>query len=712
MKKLFVTFTILSAFLIVACATTQKIDKKEAKKAKITKKSGFDYPKTERKVVKDNYFGTVVEDPYRWLENSKDPKVVKWTEAQNEFTTKHIFSYSQTNEFYKILKKLWKYDKMLTPVKRGNLVFYRFKKGLQNQPNLFVKENGKERLLIDLNKIDKEGTTAMDWWYVSPKGKYIAYGLSKNGSEQSVLHIMDVTTQKEIDSPISGCRYASVGWLPDESGFFYTKKVDGNDPKQIDMAQTIRFHKIGDAPKNDKIIAKSTIKEAILVSTLGNNGKWLLIFEYKGSSGKARVTLYDVENQKEKVVADNFNNIYEGEIYNDNIYLKTAKDNALNWKIVKVNCDTLEWSDFVAEDKNDVIDSYAITKDNLVVSYMHDVASMIKIFNFKTGEAKEIKLPVLGSVHSLSGNPDSDDFFISFSSYGFPPAIFHYTPQNGLEKYWQAKIPAKTDNIITKQVFYKSKDGTKIPMFIVYKKGIKLNGKNHTMIKGYGGFNVVYPLYFSSTNLAWLETGGILAIANIRGGGEYGEKWHRAGMLDKKQNCFDDFAGALKYLIENKYTNPSKIAIWGGSNGGLLTGAMVTQYPKLFKVALVAVPLLDMLRFQKFLIGRYWVSEYGSSDNKEQFQYLIKYSPYQNVKKGTKYPAVLLTAGDHDSRVHPMHAKKMAAELQYANASKNPIFLWVERKAGHGQGKSTEASMKEAAMEYGFFLHELGVSLK
>jgi len=314
-KKSFSIFILVFSLLMFSCATTKNVDKTNVKETKKVKKSEFNYPKTERKIVKDNYFGTIVEDPYRWLEDSKNPKVIKWTEAQNAFTKKTIFSFKQTGKFYNILKKLWKYDKMMTPVKRGNLIFYRFKKGLQNQPTLFVKENGKSKVLIDLNKIDKEGTTAMDWWYVSPKGKYIAYGLSKNGSEQSVLHIMEVSTLKEIDKPISGCRYASVGWLPDESGFFYTKKVDGNDPKQIDMAQTIRFHKIGTESKNDEVVAKSTIKEAILVSTLGNEGKWLLIFEYKGSSGKARVTLYNVQNKQEKVVADNFDNIYEGEVF-------------------------------------------------------------------------------------------------------------------------------------------------------------------------------------------------------------------------------------------------------------------------------------------------------------------------------------------------------------------------------------------------------------
>ena len=339
---------------------------------------------------------------------------------------------------------------------------------------------------------------------------------------------------------------------------------------------------------------------------------------------------------------------------------------------------------------------------------MHDVASKLSIYDLDGKNEREIPLPALGSAEFIS-DPVNKEIYVAFSSFAFPPSIYEYTEEAGMKQLWKAEVPVNTDDIVTEQVFYTSKDGTKIPMFIIYKRGLQKNGKNHTFLRGYGGFNVNYPMYFSAVNAVWIETGGIMAIANIRGGGEYGEKWHRAGMLDKKQNTFDDFAYAMKYLADEKYTNPEKLAIWGGSNGGLLTGAMVTQFGDLFKAAVVAVPLLDMLRFHKFLIGRYWVSEYGSSDDKEQFEYILKYSPYQNIKKDGKFPAVLLTAGEHDSRVHPMHAKKMAAALQYENKSNNPIFLWVETKAGHGQGKSMQARIKESAMEIGFFLKMLGV---
>ena len=409
-----------------------------------------------------------------------------------------------------------------------------------------------------------------------------------------------------------------------------------------------------------------------------------------------------------KKVVDNFDNIFEGEVYGGYAFLRTDKGGALNWKIEKVNCETLEWTTAVPEHEKDVIEFFSISNGRIVTSKMHDVASKLIIYDLDGKNEREISLPALGSAE-FNSDPVNKEIYVAFSSFAFPPAIYEYTEEAGMKQLWQAEVPVKTDDIVTEQVFYTSKDGTKIPMFIIYKKGLQKNGKNHTFLRGYGGFNVNYPMYFSAVNAVWIETGGIMAIANIRGGGEYGEKWHRAGMLDKKQNTFDDFAYAMKYLADEKYTNPEKLAIWGGSNGGLLTGAMVTQFGNLFKAAVVAVPLLDMLRFHKFLIGRYWVSEYGSSDDKEQFEYILKYSPYQNIAKDGKFPAVLLTAGEHDSRVHPMHAKKMAAALQYENKSENPIFLWVETKAGHGQGKSTQARIKESAMEIGFFLKMLGV---
>lgn len=706
MKKFFITALILLAVL-AGCTKTKKEEESPVKQEQ--QQVNWNYPETRRELVTDDYFGTKVEDYYRHLENNDAEDVQKWTAAQNELTEKTIFSWTQTPKIEKRLGEVWNYDKMMLPVKRGEKLFFRYQTGLQNQPVLMMQlADGTKKEIIDPNTIDKNGTTAMDWWYVSPNGRYIAYGLSENGSEQSVLHLLDTDSGAEADKPIDGCRYASVGWLPDESGFYYTRKLDGSHEGEIDTEQSVRFHKIGEDAENDEIIAKSSIKEAILFSALDEKGLWLLLTEYQGSSGKAKLALYNTMTKETKKIVDNYDNIYEGEVYDGNIYLKTDKDNALNWKIEKVNCETLEWTTAVPEHEKDVIEYFAVSNGRIVVSKMHDVASKLAIYDLDGRNEREIPLPALGSAEFIS-DPVNKEIYVAFSSFAFPPAIYEYTENDGMKQLWQAQVPVKTEDIVTEQVFYTAKDGTKIPMFIIYKKGLEKNGKNHTFLRGYGGFNVTYPMYFSAVNAVWIETGGIMAIANIRGGGEYGEKWHRAGMLDKKQNTFDDFAYAMKYLADNKYTNPDKLAIWGGSNGGLLTGAMVTQYGELFKAAVVAVPLLDMLRFHKFLIGRYWVSEYGSSDDKAQFEYILKYSPYQNIKKDGKFPAVLLTAGEHDSRVHPMHAKKMAAALQYENKSNNPIFLWVETKAGHGQGKSTQARIKESAMEIGFFLKMLGV---
>lgn len=707
MKK-FSLITLILLAVFVGCTKTKKEEESPVKQEQ-PQQALWNYPETKRELVTDDYFGTKVEDHYRYLENNDAEEVQKWTAAQNDFTEKTIFSWAQTSKIEKRLGEVWNYDKMMPPVKRGDKLFYRYQTGLQNQPVLMMQlPDGTKKELVNPNTIDKNGTTAMDWWYASPNGRYIAVGLSENGSEQSVLHLFDTDSGTEADKPIDGCRYASVGWLPDESGFYYTRKLDGSNADEIDTEQSVRFHKIGEDAEKDEIIAKSSIKEAILFSSLDEKGLWLLLTEYQGSSGKAKLAVYNTETKETKKVVDNYDNIYEGETYGGYIFLKTDKDNALNWKIERVNCETLEWQTVIPEDEKDVIEYFTLSKGRIVVSKMHDVASKLEIYDLDGANKREISLPALGSAGFVA-EANTDEIYVSFSSFAFPPAIYEYTENDGMKQLWQAQVPVKTEDIVTEQVFYTAKDGTKIPMFIIYKKGLEKNGKNHTFLRGYGGFNVTYPMYFSAVNAVWIETGGIMAIANIRGGGEYGEKWHRAGMLDKKQNTFDDFADAMRYLTNEKYTNPEKLAIWGGSNGGLLTGAMVTQFPDLFKAAVVAVPLLDMLRFHKFLIGRYWVSEYGSSDDKEQFEYIFKYSPYQNIKKDGKFPAVLLTAGEQDSRVHPMHAKKMAAALQYENKSNNPIFLWVETKAGHGQGKSTQARIKESAMEIGFFLKMLGI---
>lgn len=707
MKK-FSLITLILLAVFVGCTKTKKEEESPVKQEQ-PQQALWNYPETKRELVTDDYFGTKVEDHYRYLENNDAEEVQKWTAAQNDFTEKTIFSWTQTSKIEKRLGEVWNYDKMMPPVKRGDKLFYRYQTGLQNQPVLMMQlPDGTKKELVNPNTIDKNGTTAMDWWYASPNGRYIAVGLSENGSEQSVLHLFDTDSGTEADKPIDGCRYASVGWLPDESGFYYTRKLDGSNADEIDTEQSVRFHKIGEDAEKDEIIAKSSIKEAILFSSLDEKGLWLLLTEYQGSSGKAKLAVYNTETKETKKVVDNYDNIYEGETYGGYIFLKTDKDNALNWKIERVNCETLEWQTVIPEDEKDVIEYFTLSKGRIVVSKMHDVASKLEIYDLDGANKREISLPALGSAGFVA-EANTDEIYVSFSSFAFPPAIYEYTENDGMKQLWQAQVPVKTEDIVTEQVFYTAKDGTKIPMFIIYKKGLEKNGKNHTFLRGYGGFNVTYPMYFSAVNAVWIETGGIMAIANIRGGGEYGEKWHRAGMLDKKQNTFDDFADAMRYLTNEKYTNPEKLAIWGGSNGGLLTGAMVTQFPDLFKAAVVAVPLLDMLRFHKFLIGRYWVSEYGSSDDKEQFEYILKYSPYQNIKKDGKFPAVLLTAGEQDSRVHPMHAKKMAAALQYENKSNNPIFLWVETKAGHGQGKSTQARIKESAMEIGFFLKMLGI---
>lgn len=669
------------------------------------------YPETKRETLVETLHGVEVADPYRWLESTEEPAALAWTEAQNAFTMKYIEALPQYAALKKRLTEIWDFDKMQPPVPRKGKLFLRKTTGLQNQPVLYLRENGADTALIDPNTLSTDGTTAMDWWYVSPTGKYIAYGLSEKGSEQSVLHLYDVAAKKEVDTPITGCRYAAVSFLPDETGFFYSRKLDGDRPGEIDTDQSVRFHRIGDDPEKDEVIAKATLKEGIIVSGLDETGRWLLISEYQGSSGKARLVLYDAKGRTSRPLVDNFDNIWEGDIFRGKIYLRTDRDGALNWKILRVDAETLAWEEFIPAHEKDILDAFLVTGDHIAVHYLHDVASQVALFDLTGKRVATPALPTIGSVHGMAGSPDEKELFLSFSSYGYPPAILRWTAAEGLTEFFRAAVPVDPSAIETTQVFYPAADGMKIPMFLVHKKGLEKNGMNPTALVGYGGFNVSYPLHFSPANWGWLEQGGIYAVANIRGGGEYGEAWHRAGMLDKKETCFNDLADAMRWLITEKYASPATIGIMGGSNGGLLTGALVTREPHLFSAALVAVPLLDMLRFHKFLIGRYWVSEYGSADDPEQFQWLYRYSPYHKVKQGERYPAVLLTAGEHDSRVHPLHAKKMAAALQWANTSKEPILLYVDTKAGHGQGKGTEMRIAEAAMEWAFFMDRLGLAM-
>jgi prolyl oligopeptidase len=676
-----------------------------------------DYPLAKQVEVADTLHGVIIPDPYRWLENDSDPEVWKFAEEENKLTRSYLDQIPQRREIEKRITELWNYPKVNAPYKRGNRYFVLKNDGLQNQSVLYVQKDLKNQpeVLIDPNTFSADGTVSMDWWYPSEDGSLIAYGVSSSGTEQSTLIVREVEGKKDRKDTIPGCRFSSVAWTLDNQSFYYTRfPQPGTTPKgEENYNQKVLYHRLGDSPDNDQLIFEYPQKKEMLFGVqLSKDDKYLAIYASVGSSDYNDIYVKDLAAKGDFLhLIQGQKTTYQGEILGDTFYLMT-NDGAPFFKVIAINLKQPEeqnWKLLIPEDK-DLLQHFEILNHKLVVEYLHNASSLLKVFSLQGKLEHEIGLPAIGSVGELSGKWDSDELFIGFSSFAYPPAIFRYDfKRNALIEFYRTPVKVDVSAYETKQVWYPSKDGTKISMFIVHKKGLKLDGHNPTYLTGYGGFTVSMTPNFSATRLWWLDKGGVFALPNLRGGGEYGEDWHQAGMLDKKQNVYDDFIAAAEYLIQNGYTNPKKLAISGGSNGGLLVGAALVQRPELFKAVICAVPLLDMLRYDKFLIARYWVPEYGSADDSAQFKYLYAYSPYQHIKEGASYPATLFMTGESDSRVHPLHALKMAARMQQAAGGEAPLLLLVETKAGHGQGKPTAKRIENTVDTYSFLTWQLGL---
>ena len=681
-----------------------------------SRKYTYRYPETPEKPVYDTIHGVVLEDPYRFLEDSESPFVKEWTKKQNILTLRIIRNLPFREELKKRIENLWNYPRMSVPVRYGNRYFYLRNDGLQNQSVLCVREgiDGKEKVLIDPNSLSDKGIISLDWWYPSEDGKYVAYGLSVGGNELSTLHIIDVNRGINLPDTIPNCRFSSVAWRKDSRGFYYTRfPKPGTVPEgDINYYHKVCFHQLGENPDTDPIIfERPDKKEIVFEIDLSNDGRYLMIYSFIGASTVNEVYYVDTKSPNGEVVqlVKGFDYHYSGKVVDGQFFIITNRD-APRYKVMIAdmkNPQIENWKTLISE-SDDIIKSLTITKNGLVINYMHNAYSRIALFS-RDGEYEgKIDLPGIGSVRGISGRWNSNQVFFAFESYNCPPIIYEFNTTTKKKKtFFKTPVKVDTSAFVVKQEWYRSKDGTKISMFIVHKKGLRKNGKNPTILYGYGGFNISITPSFVNYMIAWLERGGVYAAANLRGGGEYGEKWHRMGMKENKQNVFDDFIAAAEYLIQSGYTSPRHLGIMGGSNGGLLAGAVLTQRPDLFKAVVCAVPLLDMIRYHKFLIARYWIPEYGSSDDLEQFEYLLKYSPYHNVRIGEKYPAVLITTAENDTRVHPMHARKMAALLQKANVSSNPILLYVEQEAGHGQGKPVSKRIENVADQLTFFLWQL-----
>lgn len=695
--------------------------------------SAADVPKTEKKPVKEVIHGVEFTDPYRWLEGSAAPelagkpdpeldaKVSAWTDAQNAYTRSVLDTLPGRKQLEARLRELMQVDTVNAPAMRRNRYFSWKREGKQAQPVILVQEGikGTPRVLLDPNQLDKEGLIAPAFSTPDHDGELLAFGLYRAGDENATLHVMRVDTGEWLADEIPG-KVSSVYWLPDSSGFFYSRLADVKNP----YSRQIKFHKLGTHQRQDKLLFEQ-YKEGPLATTWGpypyvdRAARWMLVSYWTGTDSN---DLWAIDLDRwfrtgEFVKTDVMSGAdatFSGEILGDTLYMQTSLD-APNGRIFAVNLNEPQrdqWVEIIPERKDAALQTFALSRGRIVADYLKNATTEIAMYRLDGKPDGTLQLPGLGSA-SISTEEDRTEAFVTYESFNEPRSIYRLDLNERKRELWaRPNIPVDPALVEVKQVTFTSKDGTKVPMFLVHKKGLKLDGNNPTYLYGYGGFTVSETPGFSATLFPWFEAGGVYALANLRGGGEFGEAWHRAGMLDKKQNVFDDFIAAAEWLIANKYTQPKRLAIGGGSNGGLLTGAVMTQRPDLFSAVYIGVPLLDMLRYQNFLMARYWVPEYGSAEDKTQFEFIRKYSPYHNVKPGTKYPAVLLTAGENDTRVHALHARKMAALLQESTASdpkSEPVLLWIDRSAGHGQGKPLELRIRDVADQRIFLMWQLGM---
>ncbi len=678
----------------------------------------LDYPATRRGDVVDNYHGVNVADPYRWLEDADSNETLEWVEKQNELTERFLSRIPARKRIEQRLTELLNYERYSTPYKQGGWYFFWKNDGLQNQSVLYRQKtlDGPASVVINPNLLSKDGTVAIGSTAVSEDGAYLAYGISRSGSDEQQVRIRNIETGKDLPEVLNWCRFTSIAWKHDASGFYYNRFPDPNKvaPQDVTNYNRVYWHRLGTARSEDVLVYGSNEnKELGFAPFITEDGKFLLLYVYHGTDPRNGIYYRRIGENGE------FSRLFElGDAEYDFIgnsgtvfYFNTDKNAGLG-RIVKVDVGKPEPElETLIGESEDVIDYAGLVGGRFVVAYMSDVHHKLRIFDLQGDFVKELKLPTVGTVGGLSGKQDQNEMFFSFTSFLFPTTSYRYDFANGsLTVFKQPQIAFDASAYETKQVFCKSKDGTRVPMFITYKKGLKLDGNNPTLLYGYGGFNISIRPSFSTSAIVWLETGGVYAVANMRGGGEYGEPWHRAGMLDKKQNVFDDFIAAAEWLVANGYTSTDKLVIKGGSNGGLLVAACMLQRPDLYGAVVCQVPVIDMLRYHKFTVGRYWIPEYGNAEaDKEQFDYLYAYSPLHNVEQGREYPPILITSADTDDRVVPMHSKKFAATLQAKAGGDNPILLRVETKAGHGAGKPITKTIEEQADIFAFLYETLGV---
>ena len=684
------------------------------------------YPDARKSDVVDDYHGTRVADPYRWLEDPDSPESRAWIEAQNRLTEAYLAAIPARATIRDRLTKLWNYPKYGAPFRKAQRYFFFKNDGLQNQSVLYkqVSLTADPETLLDPNLLSQDGTVAISTLAVSDDGRLLAYGTSASGSDWEEFRVRDVATASDRSDHLKWIKFSGASWTKDGAGFFYSRYPEPSAKALTDVnrLQRLYYHRLGTDQSADVLVYERPDQpDWGMNGEVTDDGRYAVVNVWLGTDRRNRVYYLDLKDGKHPQVKgdvvrllDDFDASYAF-VGNDGPMFYFLTDLAAPRKRV-IGIDTrhperARWRELIPQGP-DVLEGVQIIHDTFVANYMHDASSRLRLFALDGRPLKELTLPTLGSVGAISGERKDNEMFYAFTSFLYPTTIFRYDFKSGATSVFKAPtIDFDPSGYETKQVFYASKDGTRVPMFITHKKGLALDGSNPTMLYGYGGFNISLTPSFSVSNLVWLERGGVYAVPNLRGGGEYGEEWHQAGMLDRKQNVFDDFIAAAEYLIAQRYTSTPKLAIAGGSNGGLLVGAAMTQRPDLFGAALPAVGVMDMLRFHKFTIGWAWVTDYGSADSASQFPYLYKYSPLHNIRPGTKYPATLVTTADHDDRVVPGHSFKFTATLQAAQAGPAPVLIEIETKAGHGAGKPTSKIIEEQADRMAFLVRELGMQV-
>ncbi|MDG1402280.1 prolyl oligopeptidase family serine peptidase [Polaribacter sp.] len=673
------------------------------------------YPETIKKAIIDTIFDTKVVDNYRWLEDDRSKETEAWVKAENAVTFNYLNKIPYREQLKSRLTALWNYEKVGTPFKEGDYVYFYKNNGLQNQYVVYRKKDDKEEVFLDPNTFSEDATTSLGSLSFSKDGKTVAYSISEGGSDWRKIIIMDTDSKIIKEDTIVDVKFSGISWYKNE-GFYYSSydKPKGSELSAKTDQHKLYYHKLGTSQKNDVVIfgEKASEKHRYVSGYLTEDHTYLIISASTSTSGnKLFIKDLSAENSELITVIDNFDS--DTSVIENNqskLYLVTNL-NAANKKVVTVdakNPSQEHWKDFIPETEN--VLNLTSGAGYFFAEYMVDAVSKVIQYDFDGNLIREIKLPGVGSAGGFSGKKEAAELYFSFTNYNTPNSSYKFNPKEGTyTSYWKPSIDFNADHYESHQVFYTSKDGTKVPMIITHKKGLELNGKNPTILYGYGGFNISLTPSFSIANAVWMEQGGIYAVPNLRGGGEYGKKWHDAGTQLKKQNVFDDFIAAAEYLIAEKYTSSEYLAIRGGSNGGLLVGATMTQRPELMKVALPAVGVLDMLRYHKFTAGAGWAYDYGTAEqSKEMFNYLKGYSPVHNVKEGTSYPATLVTTGDHDDRVVPAHSFKFAAELQEKQAGESPVLIRIETNAGHGAGTPVTKTIEQYADIFGFTLFNMG----